>query len=63
MADTHPQELAAQFRANRENYLIGNMKRWRRVAEIEHANHCKARHDCSAAIERIYNKLMEADNG
>ena len=59
---TEIDELAAKYRADREAYLLANIRRWRRVAEIEHANHCSARHDCSAAIERIYNKLMEADN-
>jgi len=43
----------------REQYLLANMRRWRRVAELEHAKHCTKRHDCSAAVEREYQELLK----
>lgn len=45
----------------RERYLLANMRRWHRVADIEHAKHCKAHHDCRSAVERVYNELCEAE--
>lgn len=41
----------------RETMLLENMRRWRRVAEIEHAKYCTANHDHSRAIEVVYNDL------
>ena len=47
----------------RSAIIMANMNRWRRVAEIEHKKHCKQKHDCRAAVERIYVKLLEDDRG
>jgi hypothetical protein len=51
------------WETDRERRVFENMHRWRRVAEIEHARHCTAHHDCGAAVERLYNELREADHG
>ena len=45
----------------REAMLMANMRRWRRVAELEHAKHCKRRGDCSRHIEDEYMALLEAE--
>ena len=42
---------------DREKYLFDNMRRWRQVAEHEHAQHCTRRGDCSRHIEEIYQQL------
>jgi hypothetical protein len=41
----------------REQYLFENMVRWRKVADVEHAKHCKKRHDCGHAVEEEYDAL------
>jgi hypothetical protein len=43
-------------------YLIGNMRRWRKVAEIIHAEHCDHRKSetnaaCDTFLEKLYNSV------
>ena len=45
----------------REQYLLANMNRWRRVAALEHSKYCTKRHDCSTDLERKYQLLLEND--
>jgi hypothetical protein len=47
--------------AEREQYLMDNMKRWRKVAELVHAETCKARHDCHRAVEQLYHDLIRIE--
>ena len=50
-----------RFHTDRERMLMDNLRRWRKVADIEHARTCTERHDCSRAVERIYGQLLEEE--
>ena len=42
-------------------YLMANMARWHRVAELEHTKHCTQRGNCGPHVEAIYNELLAAE--
>jgi len=42
-------------------YLLDNMARWHRVADLEHSKHCDRLGNCGPHVEAIYQELMAAE--